>query len=205
MNRFFVEGRDEQFLKAYLLFLAGEDKKDMWEIIQAGGYSKLNFLDQQFKENTETGGRNIMIFDADSTDNGGGFDVRKKYLQDKLQELSISADIFLFPNNNDDGDFELLLEHIVNEEHACLLRCFEGYERCISGYMDEDAIPKYRTPNRKSKIYAYLESIKKSRKEEESFKNKKNFFFDNPKYWNLNANYLQPLKNFLMQRLEIME
>lgn len=117
MIRIFVEGRDSEFLDKYLLFLFGENK-GMWEIIQAGGYSKLHLLDQQFKENTERGGVNLIIFDADSADNGGGYIVRKSYLQERLEELSISAELFLFPNDKEDGDFELLLEHIVNEEHT---------------------------------------------------------------------------------------
>lgn len=67
MIRIFVEGRDSEFLDKYLLFLFGENK-GMWEIIQAGGYSKLHLLDQQFKENTERGGVNLIIFDADLQD-----------------------------------------------------------------------------------------------------------------------------------------
>ena len=84
MIRIFVEGRDSEFLDKYLLFLFGENK-GMWEIIQAGGYSKLHLLDQQFKENTERGGVNLIIFDADSADNGGGYIVRKSYLQERLE------------------------------------------------------------------------------------------------------------------------
>lgn len=197
MIRIFVEGRDAQFLDKYLLFLLGKNE-NTWEIIQAGGYTKLDLLDQQFKENSEINGQNIIIFDSDSKSNEGGYEIRLQYLQNKLQELLISADIFLFPNNKDDGDFELLLEHIVNEEHSCLLKCFEGYEMCVSGHKDENDNPKYITPNRKAKIYAYLESIKKSRKESEKFKNK-DYFFDKTEYWNLKAEYLQPLKDFLLK------
>lgn len=202
MIRIFVEGRDSEFLDKYLLFLFGENK-GMWEIIQAGEYSKLHLLDQQFKENTERGGVNLIIFDADSADNGGGYIVRKSYLQERLEELSISAELFLFPNDKEDGDFELLLEHIVNEEHTCLLKCFEGYEKYVAGHIDNEGNPQYITPNRKAKIYAYLESIKKSKKELERFKNKKEFFFDNPKYWNLEAEYLLPLKQFLLNVIQI--
>ena len=113
------------------------------------------------------------------------------------------AELFLFPNDKEDGDFELLLEHIVNEEHTCLLKCFEGYEKCVAGHVDNEGNPQYITPNRKAKIYAYLESIKKSKKELERFKNKKEFFFDNPKYWNLEAEYLLPLKQFLLNVIQI--
>ena len=127
MIRIFVEGRDNQFVDKYLSSLLGKNE-NTWEIIRAGGYTKLHLLDQQFKENTERGGLNLIIFDADRPDNGGGYESRKLYLQNKMQELSISAQLFLFPNNQEDGDFEQLLEHIVNNEHSCLLRCFESYE-----------------------------------------------------------------------------
>lgn len=196
MIRIFVEGRDAQFLEKYLVFLWGENR-ERWEILQTNGYTNLPLLDQKFKENTEQGGVNLIIFDADFPQNGGGCDQRKKYLQEQLDNLSISADIFLFPNDREDGDFEVLLEHIVNEEHACLLKCFEGYEKCVAGHVNPDGSLKYISPNRKAKIYAYIESLKKSRKETERFKKQKDFFFDNPKYWNLETEYLSPLKNFL--------
>lgn len=201
MIRIFVEGRDSQFVDKYLSSLLGKNE-NTWEIIRAGGYTKLHLLDQQFKENTERGGLNLIIFDADRPDNGGGYESRKLYLQNKMQELSISAQLFLFPNNQEDGDFEQLLEHIVNNEHSCLLRCFESYESCISRHKDENGLPKYIIPNRKAKIYAYLESIKKSKKEAERFKNEKDFFFDRTEYWNLESEYLLPLKEFLLKAVE---
>lgn len=200
MIRIFVEGRDADFLDKYLISLFGENK-GRWEFISTGGYGKLHLLDQKFRENTDNGGVNLVIFDADCEKNSGGFSGRKQYLEEKLEELSISAEIFLFPNHHDDGDFEFLLENIVNEEHRCLLECFEGYEKCVGGHTDSNGNPIYITPNRKSKIYAYVESIKKSRSERERFKNSKEFFFDNSKYWNLNAEYLSPLKDFLQQAI----
>ena len=198
MTRIFVEGRDAEFVDKYLLSLMGENN-GRWEIISTGGYTNLTFVDQQFHENSDNGGINLIIFDADFPETQGGFDVRKKYLEEKMKKLSISGEIFLFPNNRDDGDFELMQEHVINEEHRCLLNCFEGYESCVGGYRDKDGNPMYITPNRKAKIYAYVESFKKSRKEKERFKNRKTFFFDNPKYWNLSSEYLDPLKLFLQK------
>lgn len=197
MIRIFVEGKDAQFIDKYLLFLLGQNE-GIWEIINAGGYTKLDLLDQQFKENSERGGLNLIIFDADNESNGGGFELRRKCLENEIKKISVSADLFLFPNNKEDGDFELLLEHIANEEHTCLLECFEGYEKCVSGHKDENGNCKYITPNRKAKIYAYVESIKKTNRETKRFKDK-DFFFDNPIYWNLNADYLLPLKDFLLK------
>lgn len=202
MIRIFVEGRDADFIEKYLLSIMGNNT-GRWEIIPTNGYTNLAMLDQQFQENSDNGGINLIIFDADFPETKGGFTTRKKYLEEKMNELSISGEIFLFPNNKDDGDFELMLEHIINEKHRCLLDCFEGYEKCVGGHRDEQGNPKYLTPNRKAKIYAYIESFKKSRKEREKFKNRKEFFFDNPNYWDLNAEYLNPLKAFLLKSLNV--
>ena len=200
MIRIFVEGGDREFFDPYLPFFFGANN-GRWEVISAGGYTNLHKIDQQFRENTDQGGENLIIFDADSPSTGGGVANRTKYLEDKLRELSLSASIFLFPNNSADGDYESLLVQIVNEEHRCLLDCFDGYERCVGGYLNPDGSQKYVTPNRKAKVYAYMESFKRSRRAREELKNGKRFFFDNPEYWNLNSPCLDPLKEFLMEHI----
>lgn len=45
MIRIFVEGRDKQFLDKFLLYLLGKNE-ETWEVIQAGGYTKLGLLQQ---------------------------------------------------------------------------------------------------------------------------------------------------------------
>ena len=166
MTRIFVEGRDKVFMEVYLAHLFGRNE-GRWEVVSAGGYTKLPLLDLQFK----------------------------------VAELALEADLFLFPNDKADGDFETLLENIVNKEHECLLRCFEQYERCVAGHCDAAGKPKYLLPTRKAKIYAYVESIKKSRREAERFKGGKEFFFDDSRYWDLNSSYLFPLRSFLETRV----
>lgn len=201
MTRIFVEGRDVDFIDKYLIFLMGENA-GKWEIIRTDGYTKLALMDQLFQENSDNGGVNLIIFDADFPETDGGFVARNKYIEKKMKELSISGKVFLFPNNRDDGDFEFMLEHVINEEHRCLLECFERYESCVGGHRDEKNNPKYITPNRKAKISAYVESFKKSKSEREKFKNKKDFFFNNSDYWNLNSEYLTPLKEFLQGNMK---
>lgn len=101
---------------------------------------------------------------------------------------------FLFPNNNDDGAFEELLLNIINPQHKGLIDCFDKYEMCIGG---QDASGElYETPNTKAKIYSYITSFKRSRKERERIKGG-NWDFQNFKYWNLDAEYLKPLKEFI--------
>ena len=202
MIKIFAEGTgDIQFLEKYLIHLLGENN-NRWEFVDAGGYTSLNKIDSIFKENTDMGGVNLIIFDADSIENGGGYLARNKYILDKFEELSISAEIFLFPDNKSDGDFESLLAKIVNQEHNCLLECFEGYEMCVSGHMDENGNQKYITPNRKSKIYAYIDSIKKTSTERNRFKHKNDFFFEKSKFWDLDLAYITPLKEFILRSIK---
>ena len=195
MNTIYVEGLDEVFIKAYLKHLNLEDKA---AVQKTDGYTSLftgaflNKLDQTRRE----GGKNIVIFDADSETNGGGFEARLDYLNQKAAEHNLDLNIFLFPNNKSDGDYENLLEELVPDEHKGLLRCFEGYEACVGGHKN----PLYRTPNRKNKLHTYIYTFEKS-KEEDKLVSKKDYLFNNPEYWNLNSSYLDPLKDFLKEHL----
>lgn len=108
--------------------------------------------------------------------------------------------MFLFPNNKDEGDFESLLEGIINPEHAGLLTCFSGYDACIQSRNKPGLPVSYKTPNRKARMYSYMDAMVKSRKKDQQFKSG-NWFFDNTDYWNLEAEALLPLKNFLTQNI----
>lgn len=49
-----------------------------------------------------------------------------------------------------------------------------------------------------AKIYSYITTFKHSRKENEKIKSG-DWNFSNAEYWNLNAEYLEPLKRFIMK------
>ena len=67
------------------------------------------------------------------------------------------------------------------------------------GKKGEDGEPVYNTPTRKSKMYTYIDSMKKSQREEKAFKNENHdYFFENRAYWNLDADYAKPLKAFFL-------
>ncbi|KAA6327694.1 hypothetical protein EZS27_023344, partial [termite gut metagenome] len=59
---------------------------------------------------------NLIIFDADSIENEGGFTKRKQDIGDKMKGLSY--EIFLFPNNQGDGALECLPENIINKKNT---------------------------------------------------------------------------------------
>lgn len=207
MNRIYLESKDSKtteytFIKSYLNYLIGDKWDTLFEIIPVNGKDNLRKPVNSFRETTDQGFKNIVIFDADTEHNGGGFEKRRKELLAKKEELNIEFDLFLFPNNKDDGDFETLLERSINTNHQCLLDCFHKFENCVSSHKDDKGECIYVAPNRKAMMYTYIESMKKNEDEIKEFHNKKNYFFNNPEYWNLESDTLQDLKKFLMGYLK---
>lgn len=198
MIRIFVEGKDTEFIKVYVDHIYGRDCKDEILVIATNGYTNLysepTILMELEKSELE-GDFNLVVFDADSPSNGGGFEKKLAFLKDELEKIGRKAEFFLFPNNKDDGDFECMLENIINPNHKGLLTCFKGYESCVAGHNN----PLYKTPNKKNMIHTYVYTFVKSKKDEKSFG--KTYFYDNPEYWDLESEYLKPLKAFLTQNL----
>ncbi len=182
------------FIEQYLHYLYPGITDDDYSITCVGGKDNLKNYDNLMKQNSAAGYCNIVIFDCDDPSTGGGFAQRTRHLEDVKTEYGVDFDFFLFPNNNDDGAFEELLLNIINPQHKGLIDCFDKYEMCIGG---QDASGElYETPNTKAKIYSYITSFKRSRKERERIKGG-NWDFQNVKYWNLDAEYLKPLKEFI--------
>ena len=171
------------------LVYAGDSKEI--EIVGTGGYTNLDQFAVQMQRNTDNGIKNLVIFDADFPKEGG-FEKRQAELLNLKEKEKVDFELFLFPNNQDDGTFEHLLEHLATEEHKGLLECFEGYESCIRGRNN----PKYVSPDQKAKMYAYVSTQKKNSKETTEFK-KGNWYFDRAGWWNLEVDYLKPLQDFL--------
>ncbi|MFP6031734.1 DUF3226 domain-containing protein [Helicobacter pylori] len=101
-----------------------------------------------------------IIFDADikeeNQESDAGFDNKLKHIREKFKEKGTDfpkEQIFLFPNNQDDGDLETLLLEIA--KHDEFLKCFEGYLECIKNKEHYKPIKNIR----KSKWYAYLEAL----------------------------------------------
>ena len=66
----------------------------------------------------------------------------------------------------------------------------------------------YNLPIRKSKIYSYVDALKKSAEEEDRFKKRKglkdeDFLFDRRDIWNFDSPRLLPLKDFLLQYIKM--
>lgn len=165
---------------------------ELFSIIPINGKDSLHKAKNQFIQNTLEGGLNLIIFDADTPDNNGGHALRRLEIENTLARLGIESDIFLFPNNQDDGDFESLLEELaLKDRHQAFFGCFNDYEMCLGN--------DYVHPNRKGKLHAYITSMKMSGMKRRNIGSGE-WLFDNPDYWNLDAEYLLPLKQFLLSR-----
>lgn len=201
MKRIFLETNKNTtpeyvFVKTLMERYSSED----FEIVVVGGKDNLRNAVNEFKKSTINGDRNLLLFDADSELNGGGFESRSRELFELRRSLGIEFDIFLFPNNKDDGDFELLLENIARQDiHGeRFFRCFSNYEECLSSHIGMDGQPMYLCPNRKAKVYSYITSMKLSNAERKMI-GKGYWLFDNEAYWNLDSEYIVPLKEFLLK------
>ena len=165
-----------------------------YEVIGIGGKDSLGNSVFPFRDNSLNGGKNVLLFDADTKDNAGGYSVRATELLAEKNRMSLDFELFLWPNNSDDGDFESLLMKMINPNHQCLLDCFTGFEMCIRGNDPKEEI--YRTPDRKSAIYTYIHTFIKSQSEEKMMKSGV-WFFNDSRYWNLDADAGKPFHDFL--------
>lgn len=91
----------------------------------------------------------LCIFDSDND-----FVIAKSNLKSIFDfDTNISENNFyLFPNNRDLGDLEVLLEKVVVNEN--IMVCWKNFEECIIASNDSLTIPA-----RKSKIHTYLEVL----------------------------------------------
>lgn len=172
-------------------------KVDMneFEIICVGGKDNLRNVINKMKETViQDHGCNLVIFDADGIENGGGFEKRKSEIETLLASSGVNADLFLWPNNKDDGDFETLVEKLIRQDlHKQFLYCFHDYEACLG--------KEYLSPNRKGKLHTFVSAQKGLSKKQRDGLGKGEWMFDNPNLWNLNSQELESLKDFLNKYL----
>jgi hypothetical protein len=183
-----VEGKaDKKFIEDYTFYVT---KKRLTNFQTLGGYSAeaIRKAAPSFKPDAT----NLLIIDADYERNGGTFAKRKAKILALQTELNISFSLFLFPNNEEDGDLEELLFRIIEPKNADIFECWNTYESCL-----ESKKKGYVVPAAKTKIYAYLEAlVGKSKSDKELIKEEKRDYL-NPNNWNLNSPVLNPLREFI--------
>ncbi|NHB37495.1 DUF3226 domain-containing protein [Helicobacter pylori] len=146
----FVEGpSDKVFLEVYLYFLEDLPIKN-FKVKDVKGKDNLSKRLLEIEKYDKT----LIIFDADKDYESNKKEILK--VVSKTKQTISEEQIFLFPNNQDDGDLETLLLEIA--KHKEIIQCFKRYLKCIECKCI--GIKECHGPIkniRKNMLYAYLE------------------------------------------------
>lgn len=165
-----------------------------------GGYKKLFSEDaiNPLKENMAYGVKNLIIFDADDD-----CEVRRAELLAIKEEFGVEFELFLLPNDKDAGALEDMLENIINPDNQPVMDCWSTYEGELGKVRIPSKTPPTLTiPAKKTKIYAYLETLLGKSKTQKKLIKDANRNYENTQHWDLDAEYLDPLKEFLNKHLK---
>lgn len=156
----------------------------------------------EIKKSKIEGSQILVLVDADSEEKKWGYKRRKDWIEGGMKEHDVSFPYFIYPNNQNDGLVETLMEAAaLYAPNKVFFDCYTDYETCLKN-------SKYNIPSLKGKVYAYAEAqtiydIQKGERIPLINKiNSGDWLFDNPDYWNLEVENLQPLKDFFKQYLK---
>lgn len=209
MVNIFIEAKDTktpeaEFLRAILNRL--DIPVEAYSLKPTNGYTNLMDSDNAaninaMRVNTDVGEKNLVVFDADSVNNNGGLEKRRDQLLQKKEELGLEFELFLWPDNSNDGDVEILMESIARKDfYPEFFDCFGKYECCISRRKDYDGKQFYSTPNRKGKLHTYFTSLPISKTKKDKVGSGL-WQWNNPEIWDLDSDSLTPIKEFLKKHL----
>lgn len=133
------------------------------EIINVDGCSKLDddLYINMLKDNIESGGKNVVIFDADyefdtkiniNKNGNNGFISAKQKLLNLQKHHNINFDFYLWHNNREDGDLEELLIRLIPEKKTTIINCIDSHQECLKKLNDT----KLRIADKKTKLNYYL-------------------------------------------------
>jgi hypothetical protein len=111
------------------------------------GYSAIEHTERQedIKEYTEKGYQCFVILDADNEQKNaknGGYKQRKQWLENVIQKNNLSLDFFLLPNNQGDGDLEVLLRRSLAIEQQGIITCIEQFNNCLETYKQNPSLKR---------------------------------------------------------------
>ena len=197
----FVEGvADARFFKQYISHVFGEEvAAERIVILKGWDNLKTEASASRMRSMTANGGVNLVIVDTDKD-----FQARKDEIAKWQQASDVEFELFLLPNNHDTGALEDLLEKIINPNNRPILDCWDNYEEeLVKLEIPGRTPPPLTTPAKKTKIYGNLEALLGESNAQKELIKEVNRNYENTQHWNLDAEYLEPLKGFLKKCLSV--
>lgn len=154
--------------------------------------------------NTPRGIESIILLDADTETHckpPGGFVKRNKYMEELKSKENASFDFFLIPDNKNNGNLEDLLADVISKDGKLFYECLNKYMQCMNKIPADSrpiGVDECLKDVNKTKMswYTHMMLGKKHHK-----KTGVNRDYDNPNVWDLENSSLNPLYDFLKQRL----
>ena len=146
-----------------------------------GGIESLHLVQNKILRAQALG---ITVFAILGTDTN--FEEKRTLCRNTIAKCQLPIEnFFLIPNGSGPGTLETLLEGIASDPHNRIYDCLGKYEDCLFE-LNQD----YRNVPMKGKVYAYCDALGISPKPTDRN-------YSDPDYWNLDAEILRPLKDFL--------
>ena len=165
----------------------------------SGGCAQVRNYNVKISEFIDQGYKVLLLQDADNPKKDaalGGIAKRNEFLEKIKIDFKIKFDVFLLPNNKDDGDLEdILLQITHKEKYDAFYKNYKGYssevERFSAKIHAEELLQK------KYLIFNYCQVYTGMK---ESNEKNRNYLSE---YWDLNHQSLLPLKKFLTTTLSL--
>jgi hypothetical protein len=160
------------------------DVQDIGGFVNMSGMGKeKSHNEQKFIESIDNQCINLLFEDADYKNNSPyGFEKQKERLDILSKELKF--EYFLFPNNQDDGNIELLLQNCLQPTKKEITSCLDSFYSCI-----ESKGGNARRPKDYHKYWNVIQLYLQ--------KDDKLDFADDTIWWIDENPYLKPLIDFL--------
>ena len=206
MNTIFIEAEKKETAEyCFLTAIMTKYFPDVeYELIPMGGVDNLfNEVNMNLlRSKTAEGGNCMAILDADTLKKGWGYSKRRADVEKKQQHQGVSFPFFLYPNNGNDGDVELLMENLARQDlHPTFFNCFRKYEMCVAGELDAQGQQRYNTPDLKGKLHTYMSAQKLSNAQRKRL-GRGDWLFDDLNYWDLGREAIQPLVTFFKRHIK---
>ena len=196
----YVEGiADVVFFKQYIQHCCGIAVPDE-RIVNLEGWTNLKGISalQRMRSTTDNGGVNLVILDADKD-----FEARRNDVLAWKRQNGVEFELFLLPNNKDAGSLEDLLENIINPNNQPIFDCWEHYEQeLVQLDIPGRTPPPLTIPTKKTKIYGYLEALLGETRSQKELIKESNRNYETPLHWNMDVEYLEPLKEYLVNNIK---